>query len=104
MFFGIGIVVTLVSAISQRRVLRAQARLKSLTEDKPRALAYETKATIKDKIEGIEEDFDGLVIMMKNLRLTLLEESKDVYKCTRCGSNYYHNKHKFYSNYGFALT
>jgi voltage-gated potassium channel Kch len=108
MFFGIGIVVTLVSAISQRRVLRAQARLKSLTEDKPRVLAYETKATIKDKIEGIEklteEDFDGLVIMMKNLRLTLLKESKDVYKCTRCGSNYYHNKPKFCSNCGFALT
>ena len=55
MFFGIGIVVTLVSAISQRRVLRAQARLKSLTEDKLRVLAYETKATIKDKIEGIEK-------------------------------------------------
>ena len=67
--------------------MRAQARLKSMTEGKPRVLAYETKATIKDKIEGIEkltEDFDGLVIMMKSLRLTLLEEPNDVYKCPRC--------------------
>lgn len=58
-----------------------------MTEGKSRVLAYETKATIKDKIEGIEklteEDFDGLVIMMKTLRLTLLEE--DVYKCPGCG-------------------
>ena len=107
MFSGIGLVVTLVSVISQKRVLRAQARLKSMTEGKPRVLAYETKATIKDKIEGIEklteEDFDGLVIMMKSLRLTLLEESKDVYKCPTCGSNY-SSKPNFCSNCGFALT
>jgi Ion channel len=106
MFSGIGLVVTLVSVISQKRVLRAQARLKSMTEGKPRVLAYETKATIKDRIEGIEkltEDFDGLVIMMKSLRLTLLEESKDVYKCPRCGSNY-RSKPNFCSNYGFALS
>jgi voltage-gated potassium channel len=107
MFSGIGLVVTLVSIISQRRVLRAQARLKSMTEGKPRVLAYETKATIKDKIEVMEklteEDFDGLIIMMKSLRLTLLEEHKDVYKCPRCGSNY-RSKPNFCSNCGFALT
>jgi voltage-gated potassium channel Kch len=107
MFSGIGLVVTLVSVISQKRVLRAQARLKLMTEGKPRVLAYETKATIKDRIEGIEklteEDFDGLVIMMKSLRLTLLEESKDVYKCPICRSNY-RSKPNFCSNCGFAFT
>ena len=89
MFAGIGIAVTLVSIISQNRIQRMQERLKSKAEGKVRVLANETKATIKDKIEGIEklteEDFDGLVIMMKSLRLTLLEESKDAYKCPRCG-------------------
>jgi voltage-gated potassium channel len=39
MFFEIGIVVTLVSVISQRRTLRKQARLKSMTEGKSRVLA-----------------------------------------------------------------
>ena len=67
-----------------------QERLKSKTEGKTRVLANETKAAIKDKVEGIEklseEDFDGLLIMMKSLRLTLLEESKDVYKCPKCGA------------------
>ena len=107
MFAGIGIVVTLVSIISQNRVQRMQERLKSKAEGKARVLANETKATIKDKVEGIEklteEDFDGLVIMMKSLRLTLLEESKDVYKCPRCGSDY-RSKPKFCSNCGLALT
>ena len=81
MFAGIGIAVTLVTIFSQNRVQRMQERLKSKTEGKARVLANETKATIKDKVEGIEklteEDFDGLVIMMKSLRLTLLEESKE---------------------------
>ena len=80
MFAGIGIVVTLVGIISQNRVQRMQERLKSKAEGKARVLANETKATIKDKVEGIEklteEDFNGLVIMMKSLRHTLLEESK----------------------------
>ena len=52
-----------------------QERLKSKTESKTRVLANETKAAIKDKVEGIEkltkEDFDGLLIMMKSFRLTL---------------------------------
>lgn len=107
MFAGIGIVVTLVGIISQNRVQRMQERLKPKAEGKARVLAYETKTTIKDKIEGIEklteEDFDGLVIMMKSLRLTLLEGSKDAYKCPRCGSDY-RSKPKFCSDCGFALT
>ena len=107
MFTGIGIVVTLVGIISQNRVQRMQERLKSKSEGKARVLANETKATIKDKVEGIEklteEDFDGLVIMIKSLRLTLLEESKNVYKCPRCGSDY-RSKPKFCSDCGFALT
>ena len=45
---------------------------------------------IKDKIDGIdkltEEDFDALIIMMKRLGCTLLEESKNMYKCSRCGN------------------
>jgi voltage-gated potassium channel Kch len=107
MFAGIGIAVTLVTAIAQGRVQRMQERLMSKTAGKAKALANETKATIKDKVEGIEklteEDFDGLVIMMKSLRLTLLEESKIVYKCPRCDSDY-RSKPKFCSDCGFALT
>ncbi len=92
MFSGIGIAVTLVTIISQNRVQRMQERLKSKTEGKARILANETKSAIKDKIEGIEklteEDFDGLLIMMKSLRLALLEESKVIYNCPRCGNEY----------------
>ena len=107
MFAGIGIAVTLVTVIAQSRVRRMEERLKSKTEKKTGVLADETKATIKGKIEGIEklneEDFDGLVIMMKSLRLTLLEESRNIYKCPRCG-NSYHSKPKYCSNCGLALT
>jgi voltage-gated potassium channel len=107
MFAGIGIAVTLVSVISEKRVQRMQERLKSKSKGKARAMSSETKATIKDKIEGIEklteEDFDGLVVMMKSLRLTLIEESKDVYKCPRCGYAY-RSKPKFCSSCGLALT
>ena len=106
MFAGIGIVVTLVGIISQDRVQRMQERLKPKAEGKARVLANETKATIKNKVEGIEklteEDFNGLVIMMKSLRQTLLEESKSIYKCPRCGNDYY-SKSKYCSNCGLAL-
>ena len=106
MFAGIGIVVTLVGIISQDRVQRMQERLKPKAKGKARVLANETKATIKDKVEGIEklteEDFDGLVVMMKSLRLTLLEGSKDAYKCPRCGNDYY-SKSKYCSNCGLAF-
>ncbi|HEY1247981.1 MAG TPA: ion channel [Nitrososphaera sp.] len=107
MFVGIGIAVTLVTVIAQKRVERAQERLMSKTVGKGRILAIEMKATIQDKVEGIEklteEDFDGLVVMMKSLRLTLLEESTDVHKCPKCGSDY-RSKPKFCSNCGFALN
>ena len=107
MFAGIGIAVTLVTIISQNRVQSMEARLKSKTEEKTKVLADETKATIKDKIEGIEklneEDFDGLVIMMKSLRLTLLEKSRNISKCPRCGNDY-QSKPKYCGNCGLALT
>lgn len=107
MFSGIGIAVTLVTVISQNRVQHMQKRLASKTEGKGGVLAVETKATIKDKVEGIEklteEDFNGLLVMMKNLRITLLEGSKDVYKCPRCGSGY-RGKPRFCSSCGLALS
>jgi len=84
-----------------------QQRLKSKTEGKAGVLANEMKVPIQDKVEGIEklteEEFDGLMVMMKSLRLALLRESKEVYKCPECGSNY-RSKPKFCSNCGFALT
>ena len=107
MFVGIGIAVTLVTVIAQKRVERAQERLMSKTVGKGRVLAFEMKATIQDKVEGIEklteEEFDGLMVMMKSLRGTLLEESKEVYKCPKCDSDY-RSKPKFCSNCGFAST
>jgi rRNA maturation endonuclease Nob1 len=107
MFSGIGIVVLLVGTLSQRRLQRVESRLKSKTEVQPRLLGDETKTAIKNKIEGIEklteEDFDALIIMMKSLRRTLLEESKFIYKCSRCG-NVYHSKPKFCSTCGLNLT
>lgn len=107
MFSGIGIAVTLVSIISEKRVQRMQERLRSKSEGKSRVLAIEMKATIKDKIEGIEklteEDFDTLIIRMKSLRHTLLEESKISYRCSRCGHVYY-SKPKFCSNCGLDLS
>ena len=70
MFAGIGIAVTLVTAVAQSRVRHMEERLKSKSEKKTRVLAYETKAMIRDKIEGIEklneEDFD--LINRKNSR------------------------------------
>jgi hypothetical protein len=107
MFAGIGIAVTLVTVFAQKRVQSMQERLKSKTDVKDRVLGNEMKATIQDKVEGIEklseEEFDGLMVMMKTLRLNLLEESKELYKCPRCGSDY-RSKPKFCSNCGFALT
>ena len=80
MFSGIGIAVTLVTVFSQDRVQRMQERLKSKTDGKARILANETKAAIKDKIEGIEklteEDFDGLLIMRKVCVLLYLKSLK----------------------------
>jgi rubrerythrin len=93
--------------LSQRRLQRVESRFKSKTEVQSGLLADETKTAIKDKIDGIdkltEEDFDALIIMTKRLRRTLLEESKNMYKCSRCG-NVYYSKPKFCSNCGLAPT
>jgi len=107
MFSGIGIVVTVLGTLSQRRLQRVESRFKSKTEVQPRLLADETKTAVKNKIEVIdkltEEDFDTLIVMIKSLRRTLLEESKISYKCSRCG-NVYHSKPKFCNNCGLDLA
>ena len=93
--------------LSQRRLHRLESRVKSKTEVQPRVLVDETKTDIKNKIEGIEmltdEDFDALIIMMKNPCRTLLERSKILYKYSRCG-NVYYSRPKFCSNCGLDLT
>lgn len=107
MFSGIGIVVAFLGMVSQRRLRRVESRFESKTEVQPRLLGDETKTAIKNKIEGIEklteEDYDTLIVMIKSLRRTLLEESKISYKCSRC-DNVYHRKPKFCSNCGLDLT
>ena len=107
MFSGIGIVVIIVGIISQKRIKGLESMLKSKTEVRQRLFGDETKTDIIDKIEGIEklteEDFDALFIKMKSLRCTLLEESRNSYKCSGCG-NVYYNKPKFCSNCGLDLS
>lgn len=107
MFSGIGIVVAFLGMVSQRRLRRVESRFESKTEVQTRSLGDETKTAIKNKIEGIEklteEDFDTLIVMIKSLRRTLLEESKISYRCSRCG-NPYHSKPKFCSSCGLDLT
>ena len=107
MFSGIGIVLTLVGTLSQRRLQRVESRFESKSEVQSRSLNDETMTSIKGKIDAIEklteEDFDMLITMMKSLRRTLLEESKNLYKCSRCG-NVYHSKPKFCSNCGLDLV
>jgi len=80
MLSGIGIFVLLLSTLAQRRLTRAESRLESKTIPQPVLIGDDTKATIKNKIDGIEnlteEDFDALIIMMNTLRRTLLEQSK----------------------------
>ena len=76
MFSGIGIVVSLVTLLSQRRLQHTESmlKLKLKTEDRPKLLGDETKTAIKDEIDGIEkmteEDFDRLIVMIKGLRCT----------------------------------
>jgi hypothetical protein len=90
MFAGIGIAVTLVTVIAQSRVERMQERLKSRTGGKAGVVGNEMKSNIQDKVAGIEkltdEEFNVLIVMMKSLRLTLLEESKEANKCPECGT------------------
>ncbi len=106
MFSGIGVVVLLVGMISQRHLQRIESRLKSTIEVQSRLLIDETKTAIKNKIEELEsltdEDFETLIIMMKSLRNTLLEEYKILSKCPRCDKGY-HSKPKFCSNCGLDL-
>ena len=108
MFSGIGIVVTIVTLISQRRLQHTESmlKIKLKTEVRPKLLGDETKTAIKDEIDGIEkmteEDFDRLLVMIKGLRRTVLERSKTSYRCSRCGIVYY-IKPKFCSNCGLEL-
>src|SRR5215831_15937408 len=89
MFAGIGIFVLLVGTLSQRRFKRAESRLKSRTEVQPTLEGHEPKGAIKNQIDKMErlteEDFDKLIITMKRVRRSLLEDSMDVFKCSRCG-------------------
>jgi voltage-gated potassium channel len=108
MLSGIGIFATFVSMLAHRRLQRAELRLKSKTEARSDVLGYGTKIELKNKIDVIEslteEDLDTFVIMMKSLRLRLLEESKVLSKCSRCGMVYHkNNKAKFCSNCGLDL-
>ena len=108
MFTGIGIVVTLVTLLSQRRLQHTEKMLNVMlkTEVRPKLLGDETKTAIKDEIYEIEkmteEDFDRLIVMIKGLRRTVLEGSKTSYKCSGCGIVYY-IKPRFCSNCGLEL-
>jgi voltage-gated potassium channel len=106
MFSGIGIVVSVLGLLSQRRLQKVEARFSKKIEVQPR-LGDDMKKNIKNKIEVIDtindEDFDRLLIKIKGLRRTLLEESRTSYRCTRCG-NFYHSKPKFCSNCGLDLS
>jgi voltage-gated potassium channel len=108
MFSGIGIVVSLVTLLSQRRLQHTESmlKLKQKTEVRTKLLGDETKTEIKEEIDGIEkmteEDFDRLLVMIKGLRRTVLEGSRTSYKCSRCGIVYY-IKPRFCSNCGLEL-
>jgi len=81
--------------------------LKSTTEVQPTLQGLESKGAIKNQIDEMErlseEDFDKLIITMKRVRHSLREDSKDVHKCSRCGS-VYRMKPKFCSSCGLELT
>ena len=80
MFSGIGIVVSLVTLLSQRRLQHTESMLKLKTEVRPKLLGDETKTAIKDEIDGIEkmteEDFDRLIVMIKGLRRTVSRDPR----------------------------
>ena len=107
MFSGIGIVVSLVTLLSQRRLQHTEKMLKTMlkTEVRSKSLGDETKTAIKGEIDEIEkmteEDFDRLIITIKGLRRTVLEGSKTSHKCSKCGKIYY-SKPKFCSNCGLS--
>jgi len=107
MLTGIGTAVIIVTIFADKRLKGLESRLKPKTDVHARLFGAETKTDIKVKIDGIEElteeDFDNLILMMKSLRLTLLEESKNLFKCSRC-SNISYDKPKFCSNCGLEIT
>ncbi len=86
MLSGIGIFALLVTNLAQKRLQRRESRLKSKSDAKASPLDQESKIDNKNKIDGVEmlteDDFDRLIIMMKELRHTLLEESKISFKCS----------------------
>ncbi|HXV88968.1 MAG TPA: potassium channel family protein [Nitrososphaeraceae archaeon] len=106
MISGVGIFALMVATFARRRLQKAESKLRSVTKPDLNLLGQETKTAIRTKVDGIEtlteEDFDTLIVEIKNLRLTLLEGSK-ILKCSRCGI-VYHNKPKFCSNCGLALN
>ncbi len=107
MLTGIGTAVIIVTIFAERRLKGLESRLKPKTEVHPRLFGAETKSDIKIKIDGIEklteEDFHNLITMMKNFRRTLLEESKNLSRCSRCGNTYY-SRPKFCSDCGLELS
>ncbi len=106
MFSGIGIVVLLVGIIAQGRLQRIESKRKSTMHVQTRLPIDDGKTNIINKIEELEnlndEDFETLIIMIKSLRHTLLEEYKILFKCKRCYKDY-HIKPKFCSNCGLDL-
>ena len=106
MIMGVGIFALMVATFAKRRLQKAESKLGSVTKPDLNLLGQETKTAIKTKVDGIEtlteEDFDTLIVEIKNLRLTLLEGTK-ILKCSRCGIAY-RDKPKYCSNCGLALN
>jgi ion channel len=106
MIMGVGIFALMVATFAKRRLQKAESKLGSVTKPDLNLVGQETKTTIKTKVDGIEtlteEDFDTLIVEIKNLRLTLLEGTK-ILKCSRCGIAY-RDKPKYCSNCGLALN
>ena len=106
MFSGMGAVVLLVGIIAQGSLQRIEYKRKSTMQVQNRLPDDDRKTNIINKIKGLEnindDDFEILVIKIKNLRRTLLEEYKFLFKCKRCDKGY-HTKPKFRSNCGFDL-
>jgi len=106
MLSGIGTAVMIVTIISERRLRSLESRLKPKTDPHLSLFGAETKTDIKTKIDRIEKlteiDFVNLITMMKSLRLTLLEESTNLSKCSRCGNSYF-SRPKYCSNCGLKL-
>lgn len=109
MFSGIAIFGLLVHAIAHM-LTKSRSTSKNKVQSELLLLGGgsddDTKTVIKNKIDEIEDltqqDFDTLLIMIKGLRHTLLEDSKSQHQCSRC-SNVNHGKANFCSNCGFDL-